>query len=121
VSKEVAMNRVVALLLVLLVLGQSGVVLAQEGAAPREPTGFERASLAVASGLASGIYIPAKGLLCLFGGAASLLTYVSSGKEAQRAQVVASCEGSWVITPDILLGRKPLVMVHDIPGVPVEP
>jgi len=115
------MKRAVTLLLVLLVLGQSAAAIGQEGAPPREPTGFEKASLAVASGLASGIYIPAKGLLCFFGGASSLLTWVSSGKEAQRAQFVASCEGSWVITPDILLGRKPLIMVHDIPDLPVEP
>lgn len=106
------MGRIVAPLLVLTLLAQSGAAWAQS--APPPESGFEKASYNVGSGLATVLYTPLKGLLCFAGGATSLLVWVSSGAQAQKAVAEAACKGSWMVTPDVLKGKEPLDVVHDI-------
>ena len=114
------MKRVVTLMLLLVLLGQSGVAWAQDDAA-RPPSGAAQAGLAVASGVATFVYIPIKGLLCLFGGVAAVLAIVPSGPQATEGVGTAACKGSWAITPGMLSGKESFVPVQMVPGVPAEP
>ena len=61
------------------------------------------------------LYTPLKGLLCVVGGTASGFAFLSSGAEAARTMAVASCKGTWVITPDVLRGKEPLNVVAEVP------
>ena len=107
------MRQVVAPLLVLTLLGPIGVAWAQS--APT-PTQARRASHSVASVLATAAYLPLKAGLCVIGGAATPLVFLSSGgAEAMDTVGSAVCKGTWVITPDILRGRQPLEFVREVP------
>jgi len=72
----------------------------------RESTSWRAAAIG-----ATALYIPLKAGLCLFGGASSVFTYLSSGAEAERTIAEASCKGTWVITPGALKGREQIDFV----------
>ncbi len=105
------MRDVVALLLVLTLLGQSGVAWAQAASPER---GTQTVLYGAGSVLGTVVYTPLKGLLCVMGGAASGLQFLVSGARATRAVATASCAGTWVITPDVLKGKQPLTFVAEI-------
>jgi len=105
------MREIVALLLVLTLLGQSGPAWAQAASAD---SGARRALYGAGSVLGTVVYTPFKGLLCVMGGAASGLQFLASGARATRAMATASCGGTWVVTPDVLKGRAPLTFVAEI-------
>ncbi len=106
------MRQIVALLLAATLLGQSGAAWAESASQQR---GLRQVSYGAGSILGTLVYTPLKALLCVIGGTASGLVFVSSGAEATRAVAGASCKGTWVITPDILKGKKPLDFVNEGP------
>jgi hypothetical protein len=115
------MREVVAVLLALSVLAPAGGLAAEDGAQPKKGDTVAMEAASVATTI---LYTPLKGLLCFvgggFGGAGAFL---SSGERAARTVVNASCKGTWIITPEILKGEKPLELVRDAPccGYPASP
>jgi len=70
------------------------------------------------------LYTPLKGLLCVIGGGAGgAAAFLSSGAQAARTVVNASCKGTGLITPEILTGERPLELVREQPccGYPASP
>lgn len=106
------MKQIVALLLAATLLGQSEAAWAESASQQR---GLRQVSYGAGSILGTLVYTPLKALLCVIGGTASGLVFVSSGAEAARAVAGASCKGTWVITPDVLKGKKPLDFVNEAP------
>ncbi len=104
--------RHIVLLLVLTFLGQSSAGWAQT-ASPESESRGERVGYSVGSVLGTLLYTPLKAGLCVVGGGASTLVYISSGARAMRAVARTSCRGTWVLTPDHLKGRAPLNVVDD--------
>ena len=76
-------------------------------------SGVERAAYGVGSVLGTLLYTPLKAGLCVLGGGASTLVYISSGARAMRAVARSSCRGTWVLTPEHLKGRAPIDVVND--------
>jgi len=106
------MKHVGAVLLALVVLGQSGVASAQSGSS--ESTGHQ-VLYGVGSALGTVVYSPFKAGFCLLGGVASAFTAIGSTTNAKKV-VGASCRGTWVITPDTLKGKEQVKFVGDTPA-----
>jgi hypothetical protein len=94
----------VALLLILACLGQSGAALAQSAPAP---SGSGRMVYGTGSVLATAVYTPLKTGLCALGLFASAFAFLL-GPGPAAAVAERSCKGTWVITPEILKGEAPL-------------
>ncbi len=115
------MRDVAVVLLALYLLAPVGALAAEEQAQEKKGDTVAMEAAAVATTF---LYTPLKGLLCFvgggFGGAGAFL---SSGERAARTVVNASCKGTWIITPDILKGDKPLELVREAPccGYPATP
>jgi hypothetical protein len=69
-----------------------------------------------ASVLGTVAYTPLKGGLCLIGGGASLFAFLSSGRAAMTTMQQEACTGTWILTPEILTGDKPLNFLGEIPS-----
>ncbi len=107
------MRRIVALLLGLLLLGQSAVALAA-GAGGNGSTP-QQVLYGAGSVLSTVAYAPFKASFCILGGIASAFTAI--GSPATAAKVVGvSCRGTWTITPDALRGKEPVRFVGDVPA-----
>ena len=66
-----------------------------------------------AAALADVLYTPLKTGLCVIGGGASGLVFLSSGPRAARAVFGRSCGGTWILTGDALRGKKAIDFVGD--------
>jgi len=89
---------------------------ADQAAPPSPPLGKgAQVALEVAGVLATGGYVPIKGLMCVMTFATTPLLWVSSGKKAVRDVTNRACNGTWIITPDVLRGDKPFDFVYDNP------
>jgi len=106
------MRHIVVAWLVLALLGQSSAGWAQT-ASPESESGGERGAHSVGSVLGTLLYIPLKAGLCVVGGGASTLVYISSGARAMRAVARTSCRGTWILTSDHLKGKTPIDVVDD--------
>jgi len=107
------MRTLSAVLLALLVC-RAGVAWAQGESAPPSSPGA-KAALGAGSVLGTAVYVPVKGLLCFFGLGTAPLLYVSSGPRAARDVTNRTCNGTWLITPEVLTGQKPFDFVKDNP------
>ena len=106
------MKTIIALLLALTVLGQTAAVWA-EGEAPSPPSPAAQAALGAGSVIGTAAYVPIKGLLCVLTLGSTPLLYLSSGAKASRDVANRACNGTWIITPDVLSGEKPFNFVKD--------
>lgn len=102
------MKQIVALLFALALFGDHVVGWAQ--AVPPE-SGANRGSWTTAAVLATLLYAPLKAGLCVIGGGASSLVFLSSGARAARTVAGASCEGTWILSADALQGKEPINFV----------
>lgn len=105
------MKHLVAILLGLVLLGRSGVALAEPGADESTP---QQVVYGAGSVLSTLVYAPFKATFCILGGLASAGTVIVSRQAAEQV-VGASCRGTWAITPDVLRGREPVAFVGDVP------
>jgi len=108
------MKMMIALLLVSIMLGETGAAWAQAEGQPQR-SGVADAAINVGHVFATATYVPVKALLCAFTLAASPLLYVSSGPRAPRETGTRACAGTWIITPEILKGEKPFELLKDTP------
>ena len=103
------MRYIVALLLVVAAL-----------AGPSAPSWASSESTAVEVGSSAGsafgtmVYAPFKAGFCILGGIASGFTAIVSPPTAGKV-AMATCGGSWIVTPNIIRGREPLKLVGDTP------
>ncbi len=105
------MARIVALLLTLALFGQTVPAWAQSSSR----RGAVAAGLRAGSALGTVVYTPLKALLCAMGLGTTPLLVLSSGSKAATTVGDAACNGTWVITPDVLTGRKPFDVVGETP------
>ncbi len=105
------MSRIVALLLALALSGQAIPAWAQSSG----QRGAVAAGLGAGSALGTVVYTPLKALLCAMGLGTTPLLALASGSKAATTVGDAACNGTWVITPDVLTGRKPFDVVNDPP------
>jgi len=108
------MKRLVTLLFVLVLLHPTAAAWAQGESSP-PPGPVARTAIEAGSIIGTGAYIPIKGLLCFFGVATAPLLYVSSGARAVRDVTNRTCNGTWIITPEVIKGEKPFDFVYDNP------
>jgi hypothetical protein len=100
------MPYIVALLLVVALAGSSA------------PSWASSESTAVEVGAAAGsafgtiVYAPFKAVFCALGGIGSGFTAIASPPTAGKV-AMATCGGSWVLTPNIIQGREPLKFIGD--------
>ncbi|HXJ79401.1 MAG TPA: hypothetical protein VMS64_12075 [Candidatus Methylomirabilis sp.] len=90
---------------------------AEDEAAPPPPPPSKSAQVALqaAGVLATGGYVPIKGLMCAMTFATTPLLWLESGKKAARDATNRACNGTWIITPEVLKGDKPFDFVYDNP------
>ena len=115
------MRQIVSLALAASVLAPAAAVAADGGPGSGRSKDLP---MEVAAGASTVLYTPLKGLLCLIGGGAGgAAAFLSSGAQAARTVVNASCRGTWIITPEILKGERPLELVREQPccGYPALP
>lgn len=105
------MRQIFALLLTFALFGQAVAASAQS---PHRD-GVAAAGLGAGSVIGTVVYAPFKALLCAMGLGTTPLLFLESGPKAASTVGDAACNGTWVITPDVLKGRKPLDVVHEIP------
>jgi hypothetical protein len=103
------MRYIVALLLVVAALAGSS----RPSWASSESTAVEIGSSA-GSAFGTMVYAPFKGGFCVLGGIASGFTAIVSPPTAGKV-AMATCGGSWIVTPNIIRGREPLKFVGDTP------
>jgi hypothetical protein len=106
------MRHVVAILLGLTILGESGVALAESASNESTP---KQVLYGAGGALSTVVYLPFKAGFCILGGIASAFTAIASTTTAEKV-VGASCRGTWVITPDTLRGKEPMKFVGDMPA-----
>ena len=100
------MRHIVALFVVVTLVGSSA------------PGWSDTKSAAVEIGSAAGsafgtmIYAPIKASFCVLGGIGSGLTAIVSPATAGKV-AVATCGGSWTVTPDMMRGRESPKFVGD--------
>jgi hypothetical protein len=107
------MRTISAVLLALLVC-RAAVAWAEGESAP-PPSPGAKAAVEAGSVLGTALYAPIKGLLCVFGLGSAPLLYVSSGPRAVRDVTNRTCNGTWLITPEVLKGQRPFDFVKDNP------
>jgi hypothetical protein len=74
----------------------------------------EQVTYGTGSFFGSLLYSPAKAGLCGLGAIGSAFTAIVSRPSASR-MLSASCRGTWVITPDVLLGHERIKFIGDEP------
>lgn len=79
--------------------------------ASSESTAVEIGSSA-GSALGTLVYAPVKATFCILGGIGSGFTAIASPPTAGKV-AMASCGGSWIVTPNVIRGREPLKFVGD--------
>lgn len=79
--------------------------------ASSESTAVEVGS-AAGSALATIVYAPFKATFCFLGGIGSGFTAIASPPTAGKV-AMATCGGSWIVTPNIIRGREPLKFIGD--------
>ncbi len=100
------MRRTAVLLLALSVVGSSA------------PSWASSSSTAVEVGSAAGsalgtlVYAPLKATFCILGGIGSGLTAIASPPTAGKI-AMATCGGSWIVTPNVIRGRESLKFLGD--------
>lgn len=100
------MRRITLLLLVLALVG------------PSTPSWASSESTAVEVGSSAGsafgtlIYAPLKATFCILGGIGSGFTAIASPPAAGKV-AMATCGGSWIVTPNVIRGRESLKFVGD--------
>jgi len=94
------MRHIVALFVVVALVGSSALGWADSN----KSTAFEIGS-AAGSGFGTMIYAPIKATFCVLGGIASGLTAIVSPPTAGKV-AMATCGGSWTVTPDMMLGHE---------------
>ena len=100
------MRRITLLLLVLALVG------------PSTPSWASSESTAVEVGSSAGsafgtlIYAPFKATFCILGGIGSGFTAIASPPTAGKV-AMATCGGSWIVTPNVIRGRESLKFVGD--------
>jgi hypothetical protein len=100
------MRRIVVPLLVLALVG------------PSTPSWASSSSTAVEVGSSAGsalgtlIYAPLKATFCILGGIGSGFTAIASPPTAGKV-AMATCGGSWIVTPNIIRGRETLKFIGD--------
>jgi len=67
------------------------------------------------SALGTLVYVPFKVTFCILGGVASGFTAIASPPAAGRV-AMASCGGSWIVTPGVVRGHEALKFVGDTPA-----
>jgi hypothetical protein len=87
---------------------------AEEGPTP-PPSRGAQAALEAGSIVGTAAYVPIKGLLCAVTLGTTPLLYVSSGPRAVRTVTNRACNGTWIITPEVLKGEKPFAFVEETP------
>ena len=92
-------RRILAILIVLALVGPSA-----PGWASPEST-FVEVGSAAGSAFGTIIYAPIKAGFCILGGIASGFTAIVSPRTAGKV-AMASCGGSWVVTPNVMRGRE---------------
>ena len=102
------MRYIVALFLVVTVVGSSA-----PGWADSEST-FVQVGSAAGSAFGTMIYAPVKATFCILGGIGSGLTAIVSPPTAGRV-AMATCGGSWTVTPEMIRGRESPKFVGDTP------
>ncbi len=100
------MRHIVGLSLVLALVGSSA-----PGFAGTESTAVEVGSSA-GSALATILYAPAKATFCILGGIGSGFTAIVSPPQAGKV-AMATCGGSWLVTPRMIQGHEDLKFVGD--------
>jgi hypothetical protein len=100
------MRYIAALFVVLTLAGSSAPGWANSGS-----TGVEIGS-AAGSAFGTMIYAPIKATFCILGGIGSGLTAIFSPPTAGKV-AMASCGGSWTVTPDMVRGREAPNFVGD--------
>ena len=98
------MRRIAALSLVLALVGSSA-----PSWASSESTAVEVGSSA-GSALGTLIYAPFKATFCILGGIGSGFTAIASPPAAGRV-AMATCGGSWIVTPNVIRGRETLKFI----------
>ena len=64
------------------------------------------------SALGTLVYAPLKATFCILGGIGSGFTAIASPPTAGKV-AMASCGGSWIVTPNVIRGRESLKFVGD--------
>ena len=100
------MRRITALFLGLAVLAHAGVAWAE-----KECT-LQQVGYGAASVLGTVAYVPLKATLCFFGSLSSGAVFVFD-RETAATVLGAGCGGTWLITPDVLAGRKAFEFVGE--------
>src|SRR5215471_9810978 len=100
------MRYIVALFLVVTVVGSSAPVWADS-----EST-FVQIGSAAGSAFGTMIYAPVKATFCILGGIGSGLTAIVSPPTAGKV-AMATCGGSWTVTPEMMRGRESPQFVGD--------
>ena len=100
------MRYIVALFLVVTLVGSSAPVWADS-----EST-FVQVGSAAGSALGTMIYAPVKAAFCILGGIGSGFTAIVSPPTAGRV-AMATCGGSWTVTPEMMRGRESPKFVGD--------
>lgn len=102
------MRYIVALFLVVTLVGSSA-----PGWAESEST-FVEVGSAAGSAFGTMIYAPVKATFCILGGIGSGLTAIVSPPTAGRV-AMATCGGSWTVTPEMIQGHESPKFVGDTP------
>jgi hypothetical protein len=100
------MRRIAALSLVLALVGSSA-----PSWASSESTAVEVGSSA-GSAFGTLIYAPFKATFCILGGIGSGFTAIASPSAAGQV-AMATCGGSWIVTPNVIRGRETLKFIGD--------
>jgi hypothetical protein len=100
------MRYIVALLLGLALAGPSAPSWANS-----ESTAAEVGSSA-GSAFGTLLYAPLKATFCILGGIGSGFTAIVSPPTAGKV-AMATCGGSWIVTPNVIRGREPLKFIGD--------
>lgn len=100
------MRRLIVLLVALTLVGSSA------------PSWASSSSTAAEVGSSAGsafgtlIYAPLKATFCILGGIGSGFTAIASPSTAGKV-AMATCGGSWIVTPNVIRGRETLKFVGD--------
>ena len=97
------MNKVVALLVGVVLLGSSEAVWAQSGS---QGGGPEQVAYGAGSVLGTLVYAPVKASFCILGAVSSGFAFPIAGPRTAGNIAGSTCKGTWVITPDNLKGKE---------------
>jgi len=97
------MNKVVALLVGVVLLGSSEAGWAQPKS---QEGGAEQVAYGAGSVLGTLVYAPVKASFCILGAVSSGFAYPIAGPRTAGNIAGSTCKGTWVITPDNLKGKE---------------